>query len=149
MPSAPSTRRSACPARIWPWPGPPISRPAGPGAASSMTSWPEPALGPGPGDQGEHGRFRAAGEPGRGPGRGAQAGRDVQPGPVAVQGGLVGRGVLMQAADPVPVDLAVGDQGAVAGDPELAAVSVAGEQDVVTVGGEGVEDPGLGGLPEG
>ena len=29
----------------------------------------------------------------------------MQPGPVAVQGGLAGRGVLVQAADPVPVDL--------------------------------------------
>src|ERR1700735_2573176 len=91
--------------------------------------------GGGAGDRGEHGGLGAAGEAGGGPGGGAEAGRDVQPGPVTVQRRGVGGGVLAQAADAGAVDGAVGDQGAVAGDAELTAVGVAREQDVVAVGG--------------
>ncbi|MCO5591802.1 hypothetical protein L7F22_045794 [Adiantum nelumboides] len=46
------------------------------------------------------------------------------------------------------VDAAVGDDRADAGEPQLAAVGVAGEHEVVAVGGERVEDPGLGGVGE-
>src|ERR1700761_7375340 len=125
--------------------------PSDPGGHTSLSTrgtsdaYPEAtwALG-GAGDQGEHGGLGAAGETGGGPGGGAEAGRDVQPGAVTVQRRGVGGGVLAQAADPGTVDGAVGDQGAVAGGAELAAVGVAREQDVVAVGGEVVHDPGLG-----
>ena len=51
-----------------------------------------------------------------------------------------------QAADPGPVDAAVGGEGAVAGDTELAAVRVPGQQQVVAVGREQVHHRGLGGV---
>ena len=50
------------------------------------------------------------------------------------------------AAGAGAVEAAVGDDRAVAGKAELAAVGVAGEDQVVAVGGEGVEDAGLGGV---
>src|SRR5690242_11846227 len=87
--------------------------------------------------QGEQGGLRAAGEPGRGPRGRAQTGGNVQP------GGPVGR-VPVQAADPLPLDPAVGDQGAVERQAQLPAVGVPGEQEVVAVRREPVEQSRLG-----
>src|SRR6266487_1398173 len=87
--------------------------------------------------QGDQGGLRAAGEPGRGPRRRAQTGGNVQP------GGPVG-GVPVQAADPLPLDPAVGDQGAVERQAQLSAVGVPGEQKVVAVRREPVEQSRLG-----
>jgi hypothetical protein len=61
----------------------------------------------------------------------------VQAHVAAPAGGAAGAGA---------VDAAVGDDRAVEGQAELAAVGVAGEDQVVAVGGEGVEDAGLGGV---
>ena len=61
----------------------------------------------------------------------------MQPHVRAPAGGAAGAGA---------VDAAVGDDRAVEGDAELAAVGVAGEDELVAVGGEGVEDAGLGGV---
>ena len=52
----------------------------------------------------------------------------------------------VQPAHPLPVDAAVGDQRAVERHPQLAAVGVPAQQQVVAVGGEPVEHPGLGGV---
>src|SRR6266568_2346417 len=86
--------------------------------------------------QGEQGSLRTAGEPGRGPRRRAQTGGNVQP------GGPVG-GVSVQAADSLPLDPAVGDQGAVERQAQLPAVGMPGEQEVVAVRREPVEQSRL------
>src|SRR5690606_7832829 len=92
---------------------------------------------------GEEGGLRGAGEADAGVAAGAAAGGDVE------VGGAAAGGVGGQAADPVGVEVAVGDQGAVEGDAQLPAVGVAGEDQRVAVGGEGVEDPQVGGVDDG
>ena len=87
--------------------------------------------------QGDQGGLRAAGEPGRGPRRRAQPGGNMQP-------GLSVGGVPVQAADSFPLYPAVGDQRAVERQAQLAAVSVPGEQEVVAVRREPVEQSRLG-----
>jgi hypothetical protein len=63
----------------------------------------------------------------------------------AVAAGVVGG----EAFDAVGVEVAVGDDGAVEGDAELAAVGVPGEDEGVAVGGEGVEDAQVGRVDDG
>ena len=84
-----------------------------------------------------------AGEADRGVAVGAAARRDVQVGRVAV------RRVRGEALDAVGVQVAVGDEGAVEGDAELAAVGVAGQDQGVAVGGEGVQDAQVRGVDDG
>ena len=79
------------------------------------------------GDEGQQAGFWRAGEAHGGVGGGAQTGGNVQPHVGAPAGGAAGAGA---------VEGAVGDEGAVAGEAELAAVGVAGEDEVVAVGGE-------------
>ncbi len=62
----------------------------------------------------------------------------MQPGRIAALRGHLG--VHGESADPVSVDAAVGGQGAVPGNAQLAAVRVAGHQEVVAVGGEAIHD---------
>ena len=87
----------------------------------------------------EQGGLGPAGEPRRGVRRGAETGGDVQAHVGAPPRGPAGAGA---------VDAAVGDDRAVAGQAQLAAVGVAREHEVVAVGGERVEHPGLGGVGE-
>src|SRR6185369_17481853 len=105
-------------------------------AASTTRASPDRGLARG---QGEQGGLRAAGEPGRGPRRRAEPGGNVQP-------GRAFGGVAVQAADPLPLDPAVGDQRAVEGHAQLPAVGVPGEQEVIAVRREQVEQSRLGGM---
>ena len=96
-----------------------------------------------PGDQREQRGLRPAGEPGRCPRGGTEPSGYVQPGAVLTRCTGPGR-VPVQAADPLPVDAAVGDQRPVPGHTQLAAMGVAGQQQVIAIGGEPVQVPRLG-----
>src|ERR1700726_893887 len=107
------------------------------------TAWTPGRPGPGTlgsladtGNQREQGCLRPAGEPERRPRRGPEPGGHVQPRSVRAALG----GMPVQATGPFGLDATVGDQGPVARYADLAAVRVAGHQQVVAVGRELVHD---------
>src|SRR5262249_42024798 len=93
-----------------------------------------------PRNQREQGCLRPAAEPEGCPRRGPEPARDVQPRAVR----LALHGMPVQAAHTPGFDAAVGDQGPDPRQAYLPAVGVAGEQQVVAVGGEPGHYPRLG-----
>src|SRR5437868_14350548 len=89
-------------------------------------------------DEGEEGSLGWAAEAHGGHGGRAEAGGDVEPGAL----------VLVEALDAGTVDAAVGGEGAVEGDADLAAVGMTGEEEVVAVGGKAVQVAGLWGVQD-
>lgn len=109
-------------------------RPEAKSAFSGPQPGPRPRLCPSvPPHQRQQRDLGRAGEADRGVAVGAAACGDVE------VGALVARRVGGQALDPVGVQVAVGDQGSVEGDAQLAAVRVAGQDQGVAVGREGVQ----------